>query len=184
MFMSPTFCQAGILIRPFAPDDRTSLYAAVRESIESVGQWMAWCHAGYSIDDTDVWISLCQTKWRSGADREFGIFDAETGAVLGCVGVNQISSADNLANLGYWVRASRVGRGVASTAARMAARFAFQELKLSRLEVVAREDNLASRRVAEKIGCQFECIARNRLFFKAQAHHAAMYSLLPNDIAG
>ena len=144
---------------------------------------MPWCHADYSIDEADEWIARCNANWLSGKDREFGIFDAESGVALGCVGVNQISSANNFANLGYWVRASRVGRGVASTAAGLAARFAFQEMKLTRLEIVVREGNLASRRVAEKVGGQFECIARNRLFFEARPYHAALYSLLPNDIA-
>ena len=182
--MNSSFQHSGVLIRPITSEDKPSLFAAVRESIDTVGRWMSWCHPDYSTNDTDQWISLCQRNWQSGIDREFGIFDAVSGKVLGCVGLNQINRINNFGNLGYWVRTSRTGKGVASTAATMAARFAFDELKLSRVEIIACLDNVASRRVAEKIGGHFEGVARNRLQLKGVPCDAAVYSLLPNDITG
>ena len=102
--------------------------------------------------------------------------------VWGGVGINQINRAYNFGNLGFWVRASRVRNGVAISAARLAARFAFRELALTRVELVALVDNLASRRVAEKLGATFECAARNRLVHNGVPFAAAMYSLVPGDI--
>ncbi len=145
---------------------------------------MSWCHSGYSINDTDQWLADCAVAWQSGSDRDFGILDATTGQVLGCAGINQFNRPNNFANLGYWVRASRIGQGVATTAASMVAAFGFSTLALTRLEVVARIDNGASRRVAEKIGCRFEGIARHRLIYQSCPYDAAVYSLLPADIAG
>lgn len=182
--MGPSFQHSGVLIRPIKPEDKPSLFAAVRESIDTVGRWMPWCHPDYSTNDTDQWIALCQSNWQSGIDREFGIFDAASGEVLGGVRLNQINHINNFGNLGYWVRASRTRKGVAATAAMMAARFAFCELKLSRVEVIACLDNVASRRVAEKIGGYFEGVARSRLQLKGVPCDAAVYSLLPNDIVG
>ena len=182
--MSPSYQHAGVLIRPLEPADRSSLFFAVTESVEAVGRWMSWCHPGYSINDADQWIALCLTNWQSGTDREFGIFDVASGEVLGCTGINQINRVNNFGNLGYWVRASRTGHGVASAAATLVARFGFSELKLCRLEIIARIDNAPSRRIAEKLGCQFEGIARHRLLFQGVPHDAAVYSLLPNDIDG
>ncbi len=170
------------LIRPLAPADRDCLYVAIRESMDTVGRWMSWCHPDFSLQDTEQWIALCQSNWQTGTDREFGIFDASSGEALGCVGINQINVANNFGNLGYWVRAGRTCHGVALAAAQLAAEFAFRELQLSRLEIVARVDNLASRRVAEKLGCQFECVARNRLVFRGQPYDAAVHSLVPEDV--
>ena len=182
--MSLFFQHSGVLIRPMTPEDQPSLFAAVRESIDTVGRWMPWCHPDYSTTDSDRWIALCQINWQFGIDREFGIFDAASGDVLGCVGLNLINRINNFGNLGYWVRASRTGKGIAAIAATMVARFGFGELQLIRLEVIARVDNAASRRVAEKIGCHFEGIARSRLQFKGVPYDAAVYSLLPDDIVG
>lgn len=182
--MSPSFAHCAILIRPITPADRLSLFNAVRESIDTLGRWMPWCHPDYAISETDEWIALCQGHWQSGSDREFGIFDAASGDLLGGVGLNQINRANHFGNLGYWVRSSRTGKGVAASAATMAARFGFGELDLARLEIVACLDNVASRRVAEKVGGQFEGIARSRLQLKGEARDAAVYSLLPGDLVG
>jgi len=172
-----------ILIRPHAAGDVEPMYAAVVESMATVGRWMSWCSADYSLRDAMTFYERCAKAWDTEGDREFGIFDVASGEMLGCVGINQINRLNRFANMGYWVRASRERRGIASTAARLAAGYAFAALGLARIEIVVLPDNLASRRVAEKIGARFECVARNRLRFGNEAHDAAMYSLLPGDAA-
>lgn len=172
----------GVLIRPHAECDIAPMYAAVIESMASVGRWMSWCHEGYSMEDAHTWYERCAKAWDTEGDREFGIFDLDTGDVLGCVGINQINRVNRFANMGYWVRSTHAGRGIATTAARLAAGFAFANLGLARIEIVALPDNVASRRVAEKLGARFECIARSRLLFGDEAHDAAMYSLVPDDL--
>jgi RimJ/RimL family protein N-acetyltransferase len=62
------------------------------------------------------------------------------------------------------------------------ARFGLTQLGLARLEIVTLVHNTASRRVAEKLGATFECIARNRLSGWGRSHDAAMYSLTPDDL--
>ena len=181
--MSFVLEQSGIVLRPIEARDRTSLYEAVHESMETVGAWMSWCHPAYSLEDADQWIATCAHNWASGTDREFGIFDAASGAVLGCAGINQVNQVNRFANLGYWIRASRTGQGLASTAARLVAKFGFAQLALVRLEVVVRVNNVASRRVAEKLGCHLEGVARHRLLHQGMPYDAAMYSLLPQDFS-
>lgn len=180
--IAPALADAKVLVRPLMSDDLASLYAAVCESKDAVGRWMSWCHPDYSVRDAEEWIAHCDRSREAEADREFGIFDATSGEVLGCVGINQFNRIHNFANLGYWVRTSRVGEGIASAAALLLAKSAFGELELSRIEIVAQVDNVASRRVAEKVGCQFEGIARNRLLFRGRPCDAALYSLVPRDI--
>jgi len=181
-YMRSSFADSGILLRRLEPGDAASFHAAARESVDSVGRWMSWCHADYSMREVAEWFATCEKNWAAGADRDFGIFDAGSNEVLGCAGINQINRVHNFANLGYWVRASRANRGVATTTVRLLAGFAFGELKLARIEIVVRVDNIPSRRVAEKVGCKFECIARNRLLFKDRSYDAALYSLIPSDI--
>jgi len=75
------------------------------------------------------------------------------------VGLNQFNRNHQLCNLGYWVRTSRAGRGVASSAGRLAARFALAELNLHRVEVLAATGNHASQRAAEKMGAVRESVS-------------------------
>lgn len=55
------------------------------------------------------------------------------------------------ANLGYWVRTSATGSGVAPIAVRQAATRAFSTTELHRLEIVVAVKNVRSIRVAEII---------------------------------
>ena len=176
--------QANLIIRPLRPEDREPLFSAVSESKDEINPWMSWCHHNYSIQDADEWISCCQENWAlEKGDREFAVFDMTDFGLVGCVGINQINHVNQFANLGYWVRSTRTNAGLASAMARLAAQFAFENLGLVRLEIVVRPENLASRRVAEKIGAQFECNARNRLLYQEKPYDAAIYSLVPRDLS-
>ena len=110
---------------------------------------------------------------------DVGVFSPDGRVLYGGVAINQIRREDNLGNLGYWIRQSRQRRGIAAGAASMMACHGFHGLGLTRIEVVAAEGNLASRAVAEKIGAQFECIARNRLILNGRPIAAAVYSMIP-----
>jgi RimJ/RimL family protein N-acetyltransferase len=173
-----------ILLRPLVASDRDALYAAVIESREEVGRWMAWCHPGYSPEESAEWVAICERGWAAeGGDREFAIFDARSGRLLGCIGVNQFNRVHHFGNVGYWVRTSSVRQGVATAAARLVARYAFDVLGLARVEIVAQVPNVASCKVAEKLGCRLEGVLRARIAFLDGHLDAAMYSLLPGDLS-
>jgi [ribosomal protein S5]-alanine N-acetyltransferase len=67
------------------------------------------------------------------------------------------------ANLGYWVDASRNGRGLATRAVAAAVEQAFGPLGLHRLQAGTLVDNVASQRVLEKNGFELIGLARNYL---------------------
>jgi RimJ/RimL family protein N-acetyltransferase len=55
-------------------------------------------------------------------------------------------------------------------------------LQLFRVELVMAMTNLASRRVADKAGAQFEGLARHRLYLNGSSVDAAIYSLIPGEV--
>ena len=171
-----------LLIRPLRAADIDAVYEAVRESIDEVAPWLPWCHPDYSKEETSRFILSREEAWRSEEEFSFGVFDSATGLFLGGVGLNQIKRMYQMANLGYWVRTSRAGRGVASLAARRVARFGFDALGLQRIEIVAALGNRASQRAAEKTGALREGILRKRLLVNGQPQDAVLYSLVAEDM--
>lgn len=172
---------AGVCVRMFQRHDIPAFVAAASESAATVGPWLPWCHAGYSIAEAETWFESCERNFQWGLAHEFGIFAAEGGELLGGVGINQLNREHNFGNVGYWVRETRQRCGIASKAVGIVAQYGFREIKLSRLEIVIAETNQASRRLAEKIGATFECVARNRLVIRGQPCAAAVYSLVPGQ---
>lgn len=172
-----------ILIRRYREEDAQIMYDAVRESIPEVSRWLPWCHADYAIDETRAFLASQDETWGKGKDYGFGIFDAVSGAYHGGVGLNHIVEEYRYANLGYWVRTGSAGRGIASRATRLAARFGFEELGLQRVEIVAAVGNVGSQRVAEKAGALREGVLRKRLVLGGVTHDAVLYSLVAEDLA-
>jgi ribosomal-protein-alanine N-acetyltransferase len=88
-----------------------------------------------------------------------------------------------MATLGYTVAEEMQGRGVATQAVRQAIRIAFgpDGLGLERIEAVAAVENVASRRVLEKAGFQFEGIQRGLLRIQGQRVDHACYGILVTD---
>jgi ribosomal-protein-serine acetyltransferase len=181
--VTPLATDGRIAIRRFVPTDLAAFYAAIDESRAELARWMAWMHDGYTIADTQDWLEKRDAEWGARHDYTVAVVDALTGEILGGSGLNQINHEQRFANLGYWVRTSRAGHGVASAAARLCARFAFAELGFGRAEIVVIRANLASCRAAEKSGARFEGFLRNRLYLHGDWHEAAMYSFVPGDLA-
>lgn len=170
------------IVRRFEPADAPSMLAAVRASLPDLAYWMPWCRQDYALDDAVAWIRFTQEAWSQGREFPLGIIEARSGAVVGGTGINHINQANRIGNLGYWVSTPHTGRGVARFAARQAIMLGFGTLGLTRLEIVALTQNLASQRVAESLGATRECVARNRLSFHGQPRDAVVYSLVPADI--
>ena len=166
-----------VTIRPYAREDIPLHFAAVSESKTELGSWMPWCHPGYALEDSRKWIDSQLIAFSEGAEYGFAIVDGENRFLGGC-GLNHLERSDLRANLGYWVRSSARGRGVATTAATLLAEWAFSTTPFCRLEVIAALGNRASQRVAEKIGAQREGVLRSRLQLHGQPHDAVIYSLI------
>lgn len=116
-----TFSDGTILIRPFRAEDIGAVYEAVRESIREVSPWLPWCHPDYRVEETRAFITSCDEAWKNDTGYGFGVFDSQTGKFLGGVGLSQINHLHRMVNLGYWVRTTAAGCGVASRAARLVA---------------------------------------------------------------
>jgi len=83
--------------------------------------------------------------------------------------------------LGYFVRTSERGRGLAGDLSRLLVQFAFADLRLQRLEILVEPANAASLRVAEKLGAVREGVLRHRLLIHGTPRDAVMFSLLPDS---
>lgn len=168
-----------LLLRPFRLNDSTQLYEAVRESLKDLKPWMSWATDQYTEMTAREYIAIARARWDEHTFYAFAITHAEE--ILGACTLSSIHPVYHFCNLGYWVRSSCRGRGIAGWAAKLAARFAFEELGLIRVEVVIAVNNHASLRVAEKIGAHDEGILLNRMVVGRSVHNAHMYSLLPSD---
>jgi RimJ/RimL family protein N-acetyltransferase len=129
------------------------------------------------LDEAAEWTRSRAQLQADGQEYAFAIVSPE-GRLLGGCGLNQINRLHRFANLGYWVRTSATGRGVATEAVRQLSAFAFQSTDLVRLEIVCAVGNERSQRVAERAGATREGVLRQRLLLHGQPVDATLYSLV------
>jgi ribosomal-protein-serine acetyltransferase len=170
-----------IKIRRYGTADIPRLFEAATESVAEGSRWLPWLHPGYSMAESLEWVVDSRKRWDQGREYSFAIVNPLNDQFLGGVGLNQISHTHRMANLGYWVRSSCTGRGVATAATGLITQFGFAVLRLQRLEILIEVSNMASLRVAEKAGAQREGILRKRLFIHGSAVDAYVYSLIAPD---
>ena len=165
-----------IAIRPYEASDARSLWEAARESVSDIQPWMPWCHSDYTLEEAQAWYEAQAAAWANRTFYEFAITSAD-GRYLGACGVNQLDAVNRRANLGYWVRSSAAGHGVAPTAVKLLAAWAFEQTDLIRLEILVATANARSLRVAEKTGAKQEGTLRKRLLLHGESHDAVLFSL-------
>ncbi len=171
-----------VRIRVFTASDAAAVVEAVAESVPEITRHLPSLHERLTCDDVGRWIESTHKAWSDGSGFHSALVDAATDQLLGGANLFQFQWNHRLANLSYWVRRSAAGRGVATRATRLIGRFAFDRLKLNRVEIVIAASHPASQRVAEKAGAKFEGVLRNRIGFAGPPTDARLYSLIPGDL--
>src|SRR5688572_11031094 len=138
---------------------------------------MPWCHQGYSIEDSRSWLAIQVPAFQQGTAFEFAIVSAD-GRYLGGCGLNRIDRENKRANLGYWVRSSARGRGVATAAVHLIREWGFRNTDFICLELVIPVGNVASHRVAVKSGEPRDGTLRSRLLVHGICHDTAIFSFI------
>ena len=137
-------------LRHWTDADAPALSAAIAESLEHLRPWMAWA-ADEPLSDAArrAWIRLVERERLAGGDRLFGMWLGDR--VVGGCGLHRRIGPGGL-ELGYWVRATDLRRGIATEGVRRLCALAFAEPSVGRVEIHHDRANAASGRVAAAAG--------------------------------
>lgn len=169
-----------LALRPWTENDVLALVVACNDP--EIAYWIPPIPHPYTEDDARAFIegrSLAAPEY-SVPEQSFAI--TLNGAVAGAIGM-RVSSHDYRGHIGYWIAAPVRGQGVCTHALRVLVRYGIEELELQRLELITDPDNLASQRVAEKVGFQREGVLRAHLRHPdGRIRDSVMFSLLPGEL--
>ena len=171
-----------IMIEKISLERVRDFHAAILESSQ---EWFAagmLPKADLSLEEFEQVTSEFLEAWEDDSAYFFYALDASVNQVVGSVFLNHVSRQYQMANLGYLVRTSRMGEGIATAAAKLVARYGFETLGLHRIEIVVSQENAASLKVAAKLGAVREGLLRNRLYLHGSPCDAYMHSLIPADV--
>lgn len=144
-----------LLLRPPHAGDGKHVNEAILESFEQLNLWMPWASHRPSVEETEGFMREAHAKFILRQDLLYLIFDHDEN-FLGCIGLSRMDWNIPSFESGYWIRSSRTGQGIITEAANALWLYAFKQLHAARIMITCDEDNTASRRIPEKLGCVYE----------------------------
>lgn len=153
----PTLETKRLLLRPLKMTDGPSIYRYAKD--ERVGPSAGW-KPHRNIEETMKFIQYSIKKRDYGQPGIYAIVLKKTETVVGTIEVH--SFHEHKGEIGFVLSPDYWNQGIITEAAKAVIIYAFEVLKLDRLQYGYFLFNNASKRVCEKLGFQFEGILRKK----------------------
>jgi RimJ/RimL family protein N-acetyltransferase len=148
----PELVGDGIRLRELTEDDVPGWFARASDP-ESAA--LAGDPIPESIDMGVRWLQGHRDRFRQQTGIRWAIVPERSTESVGTIGLAITSKTERIAELGMVVARAYWGRGIATSAARLVMRYAFDALGLTEIHAECDKANIASRRVFEKVGFSF-----------------------------
>ena len=175
----PALGDGIVALRRWREDDADELVAALNDP--EVSLWIPVIPYPYRHEDALAFFDLVDRESDAGRMVAGAIVDARDERLLGGIGLSSISRSNASAEVGYWVASGERGRGFATRATALIVEWGFAELELDRIGLLADVDNVASRRVARRLGFVEEGVLRSHLMTRRGRRDSVMYARLSGD---
>jgi ribosomal-protein-alanine N-acetyltransferase len=173
-----------IVLRTMSEQD----YDAWHEVRKRCRDWLLkWeprsAHASHLAEDRRSFVSRCAIRERErqiGTGFGFGIF--VDGRFVGEITLSSIQRGPlQSAYIGYWIDEAVAGQGLMPEAVVTMLQYAFESLRLHRVEINIIPRNSPSRRVVEKLGLRFEGISERYLEIDGAWEDHARYAITAEE---
>ena len=152
-----------VVLRCYQPTDAAMLVAAITASLDALRPWMPWARdEPTSVPEKMSLLRRFRGMFDLGQDFTYGAFNPDETEVIGSSGLHTRVGPD-AREIGYWIHAAHMGRGLATEIGGALTRVGFEIEKLHRIEIHCAPDNTRSIAVARKLGYVHEATLRQRL---------------------
>jgi len=144
-----------LVLRAPRMDDASAIFAGWTQD-EEVTRYLTW-RLHQRVQETEEFIQCCISAWESLTRFPYVITLKESGEVIGMIDPRIEGSK---VGIGYGAARAHWGKGYLTEATRAIIDCAFQQPSIFRVYATTDVENVASRRVLEKVGMQCEGILR------------------------
>jgi len=158
------------------------LNVLITQNYEHIKEWSAWLKdKERSIEDTHIFIK--RNLMQFAENKAFGIGIWYKGEMAGQIEYNYFDWINRRTELGYWLGASFQGKGLATKSCRALIDYAFNELKLNRVEMHCGIENKRSRKIPVKLGFREEGVIRQAGWLHDHFVDYVIYGILASEWA-
>ncbi len=151
----------NLLLRIPHPGDGVEMHEAIVESAEHLRVWVPWAKPQITVDEEEAEQLKKRYNFLQRKEMYFNMFLKDTGKLVGVIALWNIDWEVPKFEIGYFLRTSSEGRGLATEAVNGITQFAFEHLGAMRIQITSPDQNEPSWRVAERAGYKLEGIICN-----------------------
>jgi ribosomal-protein-serine acetyltransferase len=166
------------LVLPFERDAE-EIYTVVRENLEELKLWMPWVTDDYSIDTARDFIKTNLIEFAQNSI--FAVAVALNEKIVGTIGLHHLDTNNKSIQIGYWLDKQAQGKGIATKCCRVLINYAFDDLKLNRIQINCNVENAKSRAIPERLCFKLEGIHRQVEWLNGKFRDWAIYSMLAEE---
>jgi ribosomal-protein-serine acetyltransferase len=151
-------------------------FDVIDENRPHMREWMNWLDDFKTVEDSRNFIlaSLSQFSTSTGIKAAIMV----NGKIVGSIAYQEIDWTNSIAILGAWISESYEGKGLATRATVAFIDYAFDELKLNRVEIRSAFYNERSRAVPKRLGFTEEGVLRQSMWLYDHFVDEVVYSML------
>lgn len=150
-----------LILRPPVGTDARAVNDAILASFAELQPFMDWATEPPTIEQSQAFCETGSRELDTAGMAPLLMWRRDDGLLLGGMGLASFDLAVPKFELGYWCRTSETGKGYVSEAVTAQCHYLFTELGARRIELRMDERNVASYRVAERLGFTLEGTLRN-----------------------
>lgn len=156
---------------------------AIVESIEHLKDWLAWVTPIPSADESELSCRQGYARFLMNEDLMAFFILKSSGKLVGGGGLHYVHWGLRRFELGYWGRTNCLGDGLITEAVEALVQYAMKTLHANRLFLTTDERNLASQRLAERAGFEFEgTLRQDRNNAQSKLRNTRVYSVIRADV--
>lgn len=147
MFLYKIDDQLSLKLAEVSDADR--LFDLTEKARDYLKEWLPWLDLTTSVEDTREFLSGTMKGYAENKSMTTVVlYERE---IVGTAGFNSINWSNKTAYIGYWLGHEYQGRGIMTKVAGALTDYAFNHLKLNKVEIRAAEENKKSRGIPERL---------------------------------
>ena len=166
-----------ILMKEIDEGEVVNIFNAIDAERDYLSVWLPFVEKTIDIEFTRGFVN--SYLYSDKKDVTFAIYFEQRFA--GLIGLKDTDEMNMKTEIGYWLSFDFQHKGIVNKCSKALIVYAFDELKMNRIQLKAGVGNIKSRAVAERLGFELEGIERDGELHSRGYIDLAIYSLLKKD---
>lgn len=175
---TPVLETKRLILRKLTLSDAEDVYEYAKDP--EVSKYLTW-DAHISIDDTISYLNFVLDRYAKGETGEWAIVDKEKNKVIGAISFVHLDKQNSCGEIGYVLSQDYWNKGIMTEALKRVIRFAFEDMKINRVQASHFVENPASGRVMQKANMSYEGLLKQRLYAKEKYWDSKQYAIVKDD---